>query len=132
MTYNTEMRARIVAYLKERGGTPTTILEICDALLEGESGKSTVYRLVAKLCREGALRKISDPASRRVTYQYIHSGHCSEHLHLKCRECGEMLHLGEKASHELEARLMSEAGFALDEGALIYGVCRECTVKGGR
>ena len=30
-----------------------------------------------------------DGKTRRVTYQYIKFGGCSEHLHLKCKECGK-------------------------------------------
>ena len=129
MTYNTEKRAEILAYLEKNGSAPKTIPEICSAVLSGEGGQSTVYRIVSKLVDEGSLRKISDSKTRGVTYQYIHSGHCAEHLHLKCRECGEMLHLGEETSHAFESRLLKEAGFSLDEGALIYGKCRDCKLR---
>lgn len=126
MTYNTEKRAELVEFFSQSNGQAYSIEEICSAILKDGSGKSTVYRLVSKLVDEGALRRISDGRTRRVTYQFIHTGHCSEHLHLKCKECGKLIHLDDEISHMLEKRIMNAKGFALDDGALLYGKCENC------
>ena len=126
MTYNTEKRAKLLSFLSNGGGQAYTARDICSAILKDGRGKSTVYRIISKLVDEGELRRISDGKTRRVTYQLIHTGHCSEHLHLKCKECGRLIHLDDETSHMLENRIKSANGFALDDGALLYGKCESC------
>ena len=135
MTYNTEKRAELLEFLENGGGQAFTIEDICSAILKDGRGKSTVYRLVSKLVDEGALRRISDGKTRHVTYQYIRSGDCAEHLHLKCNVCGRLIHLDCVTSHILEKRILKTEGFALDDGALLYGKCESCIYavkEGGR
>lgn len=126
MTYNTEKRTELLNYLKSCNGRAMTVDEICGAILTDGRGRSTVYRLISRLVDEGSLRRISDGKTRRVTYQYIYSGSCAEHLHLKCKECGMLIHLDDVTSHILEKRIMKREGFMLDEGALLYGICERC------
>ena len=129
MTYNTGKRTELTTLLKSLDGTPFTVEEICERLLPDGKGKSTVYRLISQLVSEGTVRKISDAKTRHVSYQYIGSGHCAEHLHLKCKDCGSMLHLDKYTSHSFERAVMKSHGFALDEGALLFGICGECIGK---
>ena len=126
MTYNTEKREELIRFLSERRGKPCTIEEICSAILIDGKGKSTVYRLIAKLTEEGSVRKITDEKSRRTTYQYIRSGQCAEHFHLKCRECKTVFHLDGVTSRAFEKKLKILYGFTLDEGALLCGICNRC------
>lgn len=126
MTYNTEKRTELLNFLKQQNGRALTVDEICDGILKDGRGKSTVYRLVSRLVDEGVLRRISDGRTRRVTYQYIYSGSCAEHLHLKCKSCGRLIHLDDVTSHILEKRIMKSEGFVLDDGALLYGRCESC------
>ena len=132
MTYNTEKRAELVRFLESNGGSSVTIEEICAAILTDGKGKSTVYRLMSKLVSDGGVRKISDPKTRHVTYQYIHAGHCSEHMHLKCKECGKLIHLDEETSRNFERQIKCSRGCALDEGALLFGVCGSCVQEVGK
>lgn len=125
MTYKTEKRKEILQFLTSVNN-PATIEEICDAILTDGSGKSTVYRLVSRLVDEGALRRIADAKTRRVTYQYISHGACSEHLHLKCKDCGRLIHLDNRTSSQLGEEILRTRGFSLDLGALLYGRCERC------
>ena len=131
MIYNTEKRTRLLEFLKENYGKALTAEQICDGILGGEGGKSTVYRLISRLVEDGKIQRISDAKTRRVTYQYIGDGSCSEHLHLKCKECGALIHLDSVTSHILETRIFRSEGFTLDVGALIYGRCEACSVGRG-
>ena len=128
MTYKTEKKSAIINFFKKSGLNAFTIEEICSALLTDGKGKSTVYRIVSTLVKEGVLRRISDAKTRRVTYQYVGYGHCSEHLHLKCKDCGRLIHLDEDISHLVEKEILKLKGFALDEGALLYGKCDKCNL----
>ena len=127
MIYNTEKRSELIAFFENGSGQAYTIDEICRSILPDGQGKSTVYRLISRLVDEGKVRKISDAKTRHVTYQYLYTGRCAEHLHLKCKECGRLIHLDDVTSHILEKRIFKSEGFTLDVGALLYGVCDGCT-----
>ena len=132
MTYNTERRTRILEFMKENADKSFTIEEICSGILHGEGGKSTVYRQVSSLYNEGLLRRISGEGARAPSYQYLDkSAHCDSHLHLKCKECGKLIHLDGELSCALERRILKTEGFTLDGGALLYGRCEGC-VHGNR
>ena len=127
MTYNTEKRAEILEFFSRMGGQAISAEDICSAILTDGHGKSTVYRLISKLVDQGILRRISDAKTRHVTYQYVHSGcSCSEHLHLKCKDCGKLIHLDEETSQRLGISILKNEGFTIDEGALLYGICKKC------
>ena len=130
MTYNTEKRSKIIALLSESGGRAFTTDELAEAICPDGSGRSSVYRIVAQLCREGALRKITDSQSRRTTYQYLGQHECTEHLHLKCNECGRLIHLDHETSHLLESKIKAIKGFSIDDGSMLFGRCEDCT-RGG-
>ncbi len=132
MTYRTEKKEALLNFFRNAGDRTYTVEEICEQILIDGKGKSTVYRLVSALVESGALRRISDAKSRHVTYQYIRFGHCSEHLHLKCKECGELIHLDDDISHLFEEKILKLKGFALDDGALLYGRCNKCNLIGNK
>ena len=126
MVYNTEKRTLLIEFLSKNSKNAYTAEEICHNILEGGRGKSTVYRLISRLVEEGILHRISDAKTRRITYQYIGSRGCAEHLHLKCTGCGKLIHLDDTTSHILERRIFKSEGFALDSGAMIFGKCEGC------
>ncbi len=126
MTYNTEKKAQILALLRENCGKAMTVEEIAASLYK-DGGKSTVYRIISRMVADGSVRKITDPKTRHTTYQYIGGEECHEHLHLKCAECGRLIHLDGETSHLLRDKLMSASHFTLDESTLLFGRCEGCT-----
>jgi Fur family ferric uptake transcriptional regulator len=126
MTYNTEKRSEITAFLKAAPNRAFTVDEIAAAVCPDGSARSTVYRIVSKMVGEGKLRKITDEHSRHTTYQYLGESGCCEHLHLKCKDCGRLIHLDEETSHLLEEKIMANGHFAIDEGAMLFGRCEGC------
>lgn len=131
MTYNTEKRAEILEFFSKSGERAFSAEDICAAILKNGRGKSTVYRLISKLVDQGALIRISDAKTRHVTYQCVNTGSCAEHLHLKCKGCGRLIHLDEKTSQTLETQILKLEGFTVDDGALLYGMCQNCGFSGG-
>ena len=128
MTYNTEKRAELLGFLESNADAAFSIEEICARLTADGKGKSTLYRQTAKLVEEGYVSRIPT-GSRKFVYQYRDKQHCGEHLHLKCLDCGRLLHLNAKASASLEKDLLSGEGFSLDSRCILYGKCRDCNLK---
>ncbi len=130
MIYNTEKRKEITALISSNNDRAFTIEEICNTVAPGGKGKSTVYRIVASLAEEGIVRKISDADTRCVTYQYLGGKNCCEHLHLKCKSCGKLIHLDKETSHALESEILTSGHFEIDVGATLPGRCEAC-IRGG-
>ena len=126
MTYNTAARRELVAFFEQNSDRAFTLEEVCAAILNDGKGKSTVYRIISGLVEDGILQRISDAKNRHVTYQYMGIGGCSEHFHLKCKDCGRLIHLDDELSHLFEKEILKLKGFALDDGALLYGKCDKC------
>lgn len=126
MVYKTGKRAEILAFLSKNSNKAFTVEELCDSILPDGKGSSTVYRLISRLVKEGAVRRLSDGKTRHFTYQYAGGTECKEHLHLLCRDCGRMLHLDDATSHSVLASIML-AGFSPEPGAVIRGRCSGCS-----
>ena len=130
MAYKTGKKEEIINLLKSRADESMSLEEICSELLDGGKGRSTVYRLVSGLVECGLLRRISDGKTRHITYQYVGDEHCKHHLHLKCRECGRLIHLDEGISDGIKDAIVKIGGFELDGGEMLLGKCGECQTAG--
>lgn len=125
MSYNTEKRNLLIEFFKANSQNSYTVEELCCHVLPDGRAKSTVYRIVSRLCEEGLLEKVLDSNTGLISYQYM-DGSCHRHLHLKCKDCGSLIHLDEKISHLLFEELYENHGFSLDGGAMLFGKCRLC------
>ena len=135
--YHTEQKRILEAFMSENRDRSFTIDEITERLFAlsptgTAPGRSTVYRLMGRLVEEGKARKFVKPEDRRASYQLVTCEHCEAHLHLKCTDCGMLIHMDGAASDELLDRIRSYSNFAVDEGeTVLYGRCSECN-KGKR
>ena len=129
MIYNTEKRSELIAFFENGSGQAYTIDEICRSILPDGKGKSTVYRIVSELVEAAVVKRISDGKTRHCTYQYIGNEECHSHLHLKCRDCGQLIHLNDDISHKFSDSVLSFGGFTLEEGCLLFGKCKSCNPK---
>ena len=129
MKYNTGKRERIIKFLRINSAKAFTLEEISSQIVPDGNGKSTVYRIVSELVYEGKLKRLSDGKTRHCTYQYVGDEACVSHLHLKCRDCGKLIHLCDELSREFANALLSEDGFMLDAGAMLFGKCANCSLQ---
>ena len=127
MKYNTGKRERIIKFLRINSAKSFTLEQITFEIVPAGKGKSTVYRIVSELVAEGKVKRLSDGKTRHCTYQYVGDESCVSHLHLKCRDCGKLIHLCDEISKEFSNALLSEDGFMLDAGAMLFGKCADCT-----
>ena len=127
MKYNTGKRERIIKFLRINSARSFTLEQISEQIVPGGNGKSTVYRIVSELVFEGKLKRLSDGKTRHCTYQYVGDEACVSHLHLKCRDCGKLIHLCDEISQDFANALLSEDGFRLDAGTMLFGKCSDCS-----
>ena len=129
--YVTEQKKILQRILEENKDRAYTVDElVCimkDAYGNDAPGKSTVYRLMTHLSEEGKVKKFSRPDTRKAAYQIIMGEHCDCHLHMKCMDCGKLLHLDEEISDKLLCAVMSNSDFSINEEAtVLFGKCGNC------
>ncbi len=131
--YQTEQKKRLISYMREHKNRQFSAEQLSELLsqdifAEGKvPGKSTVYRLVSDLTKEGVLRRFPKNEGRGWLYQYHQMSDCCGHLHLKCNRCGKLLHLECGMSKELLTHIEKVHAFEVDNNAtVLYGLCASC------
>ena len=73
------------------------------------------------------MKYVADKGGQAV-YQYVELGHhCEEHLHLKCVNCGKIIHLECAFMDEICEHILLDHGFELQcKNSILYGTCKEC------
>jgi Fur family ferric uptake transcriptional regulator len=129
--YQTEQKKLLLTYLSTHADRAFTLEELGAVMTACGVGKSTVYRLVARLTDEGAVRRYAREQGRGYTYQYLERQECHSHLHLRCTVCGRVIHLSEDISHTFAAALSESNHFELDDSrTLLFGRCETCLSAG--
>ena len=129
--YQTEQKKLLLAYLSSHADRSFTLDELAAVMTACGVGKSTVYRLVARLSDEGAVRRYAREEGRGYTYQYLERQECHSHLHLRCSICGRVIHLSEEISRIFAKTLLESNQFQLDDSrTLLFGRCDACHSAG--
>lgn len=133
--YMTEQKTVLLDFLRENGERSYTIDELMQKMSERSGtnmpGKSTLYRLMNRLCEEGKVKKFARESERCFAYQAFLGEHCSTHLHMKCVSCGKLLHLEHALSDELLSRIRSVSDFSVSESeTVLFGSCADCRFGG--
>lgn len=122
-SYHTQQKAALLRFLEENEHEHLTIDEILSAMGDEAPGKSTAYRLIKKLCDDGLVRRFTREGTTSAVYQLAGRSCCSEHLHIKCIDCGLLIHLDNAACNALA----KTTGFVIDdEKSMLYGRCAAC------
>ena len=129
MIYNTDRKNEILKLLSTERNRAFTTEEICERILKG-GGKSTVYRIISELTASGTVKKLADQNSRHVRYQYLGEKTCSEHLHLKCKNCERLIHLDKSTSELIMKYIQKADSFTLDTTEILSGLCQLCKKEG--
>lgn len=128
--YKTRQKEIILNLFLENKDEHLTASEIVNHINKKEEniGIATVYRYLDKLVNSGIVRKYFLDDKSSACYQYIDpENKCSEHFHLKCLECGRLLHIDCKHMQSLDEHIFSEHGFKVDNSrTVLYGRCKNC------
>ena len=134
--YATASRRKMLDFLKQSSERTVTAAEIRNYLKENgsEVNVTTIYRYLDKLEKEGTVIKYVAEKGNQAAYQYVELGHhCEEHLHLKCMECGKIIHLECEFMKEIATHIERDHGFVLQcKNSILYGTCEACRQKKGK
>ena len=121
--YQTQQKTALLRFLEKNEEKQFTIDEIIDGMGIEAPVKSTAYRLIKKLCDDGLVRRFVREGTLSAVYQLAGMSCCSEHLHIKCVDCGLLVHL-DKAEQDAIAKT---TGFVIDDvRSMLYGRCAAC------
>lgn len=130
--YKTKQREILLAYLETVPGVHITAGDVCDYFQEqGQPiGQATVYRQLESLVDEGILNKYIIDANSPACFEYMKEsdhGGAKVCFHCKCSKCGKLIHLHCEELEEIQAHLLKEHGFTLDQKRTVfYGICENC------
>ena len=128
--YQTKQKRQLIDYFKNNHRKPFSMNEIMDKVCPDGKGKSTIYRIMSQLTDSGELIKMQDD-SKTVLYQYVGEGtDCCSHFHLKCSQCGNLIHLDCEHIDTISQHIFDEHNFILDmKKTVFYGICKDCSIK---
>ncbi len=133
--YRTKQRDEIIAYLKTTNSKHFTAADLCEHFKNHNIpvGTTTVYRQLEQLVSEGLVKKYIIDENSSACFEYIgddvnsQPGSC---YHLKCSECGRLIHLTCSEISAFEDHICEHHGFTIDKmRTVFYGTCRECRNK---
>jgi Fur family ferric uptake transcriptional regulator len=129
--YNTKQKKQLADFFKNNTSKQLSVNEIVMGICPNGSGKSTVYRLISKMVEDGTLIRLRGDDGKSILYQYAgEETGCAEHFHLKCTECGKLIHLDCKHIDHLRQHIQLEHEFSIDMiSTVIYGTCKDCREK---
>lgn len=132
--YKTKPRALITALFEEHRDRLFTAKEVREHLRRQTGGApdlSTVYRNLDSLTDKGVVLRFVSEDGTGAGYKYAGAGGgCLSHLHIKCIECADIVHLDCSFMKSVEEHALSEHGFhILPEQSILYGICDKCKRK---
>lgn len=132
MGYKTKQSRLVCEYLKANAEKHFSAEEVYFALLSngGKIGRTTVYRQLDRLVDEGKVRKFAAGDNDARCYQFADNERCHNHYHLKCSDCGRLIHTECDFLDKLSAHIFADHKFIIDGSkTVLYGICELCANK---
>ena len=129
-SYNTKQHRAVLEYVVSLENTHVTAAQIVSHFENKETsvGRTTIYRILDKLIKEGKLRKYSVDGIIGACYQYMEdSEEQRKHLLLKCEDCGDLIHLSCGELDEIHKHIYQNHTFKVNAiKTVFYGKCGAC------
>ncbi|MDR1668345.1 MAG: transcriptional repressor [Oscillospiraceae bacterium] len=124
--YNTKQREAILSCIRSLGDAHVTAAQIAERCLD--VGRTTVYRHLDRLTKDGTLRRYAADSVSGACYQYTGEDGCGEsHYHLKCESCGKLEHLACEELSAVERHVLGKHAFLVNaQKTVLYGQCGDC------
>lgn len=130
--YNTNAKAEIEEYLRQMKGCHLTIKDIAEHFQQKQIkiGQTTIYRKVEDLVQEGTVKKYLLGENNSASFEYVEKDLTAEEqgYHLKCENCGKLIHFQCSEAAKFWEHLAEEHKFQIDmQQTVIYGMCQLCS-----
>ena len=128
--YQTKTKQSILDYFYNHSHTAVTVADL-DLFFNQENtpiDRSTIYRCLDRLLKQQLVLKFTTDDGKNSFYQYVgQNSHCHEHLHLKCTQCGKIIHLDCGFMDEIVTHILTKHDFHLQcESSILFGICKDC------
>lgn len=126
--YRTRQRDKLVEYMEKLNGRTFTVEEIAnEEEIKGIIGKSTIYRLMAEFEKIGDVKKYHRKGQQKAVYMYTGKQDKHNHLHLKCTNCGELIHVDDSVSDKVVEIIGEQIDFWVNsKETVLFGTCFGC------
>jgi len=128
--YTTKQREAVLAYIASLNGNHATAAQIAEYFENKKIpvSRTTIYRHLEKLTENGEVRKYTMDGISGACFQYITKGEeYPEHFHLKCENCGELIHLQCYTLDEVKNHVLNKHDFEINTKKIVlYGKCHNC------
>lgn len=122
--YKTNKHEIIVELFKNNSNTSFPATVLVDKFSD-KMNKATIYRQLKSLESSNYISKTYNQSTK--TYEYQLANDCKNHLHLKCVNCGRIIHLECHEAKLLIEHINNEHGFTINQyESTFYGLCKEC------
>lgn len=122
--YNTNKKKKILEIFENNKDNTFTGPRLVE-MLSDTMNKTTIYRQLKSLEEANYVMKLYNPEND--TYEYQYANKCSEHFHLKCKNCGKVIHLTCSEADYFINHILEHHKFQIDKySTTIYGICSEC------
>lgn len=126
--YNTKAKKEIIEIIKEINND-FSIKELEKLIRKAKLkiARSTIYRIIDELYEENIISKFYKDNSNTSYYYYLKSCDKENHFYLKCRVCGNLIHVDCDCLNKFLKHSYKEHDFLVDdENILISGKCKNC------
>ena len=131
--YTTKQGEAILSYIISLNGEHITAGQIAEHFDEigFPVGLATIYRRLDKLEESGIVRKYILDGISGACYQYIIDEDSREYFHLKCEECGALMHLKCSLLDDVQHHVYEEHSFQINTMKTVFnGKCSRCLNRG--
>ncbi len=126
-SYETHQRNELIALFQENMHVKFSAKQIYEILKQRDISKSTIYRNISELEKQGLIARVNDKNKRDVFYRYIDPNKCLGIIHLMCSSCGSTFHANKELSQAIVESTMDAIGFKIKlHDSTLIGTCKDC------
>lgn len=124
-SYRTKNHELLISLLRSHSESCFSVDEI-RLLMQAKGSapdRTTVYRQLEKLAARGEVVKQGSESGEGMLYRYL-AHDCDSHLHLRCLDCGRIIHLDCDEATGFSEHLKASHSFTVDRGLTV--ICGHC------
>jgi Fur family ferric uptake transcriptional regulator len=130
--YNTKQSQAVLDFLEINKSKPLTAVQIAEHFNNKENsvGRTTVYRQLDRLVKDGYVRKYTIQNRNATCFQFIPEEQRTDTYNMKCECCDRIFNFHCNALSESFNHILEEHNFKINDfKTIFYGKCTDCIKK---